>query len=62
MIDIDKQLDSYALMIEQRWRALSDGERLRLMGMACSRCGALTGRPGKAPCEHYVTEDAGGGR
>jgi hypothetical protein len=38
---IEAQLVTYATLIEQRWRVLSDGERLTLMEMCCRGCGAL---------------------
>jgi len=38
---IEQRLAAYARLIEERWRALSDGERLTLMGMACRGCGSL---------------------
>ncbi len=31
-------------LIEQRWREMSDGERLRLMALCCRECGAIAKR------------------
>lgn len=42
--DIKIQLARYAALIEQRWRNLSDGERLRLMTLCCRACGAIAKR------------------
>jgi hypothetical protein len=38
---IGATLAEYARTIEQRWRSLSDGERIMLMRLCCVRCGAL---------------------
>lgn len=54
--ETDEQLAKYAKLIEERWRALSDGERVTLMTQCCPRCGALkengvvTRRPRDTPC------------
>lgn len=32
---------AWRALIEQRWRELSDGERLRLMALCCRECGAI---------------------
>ena len=49
----EERLAEYAKLIEERWRGLSDGERLTLMGLCCRDCGAITaakdGVPAK-PC------------
>jgi hypothetical protein len=42
--DIDARLAAYAALIEERRRSLSDGERLTLMALCCTECGALNHR------------------
>jgi len=38
---IEERLAKYARLIEERWRSLSDGERLTLMALCCRYCGTL---------------------
>lgn len=38
---LEAKLAEYARRIEQHWRGLSDGERLRLMELCCKGCGAV---------------------
>lgn len=41
---LEERLVAYAILIEGRWRGLSDGERLRLMALCCRECGAIAGK------------------
>ena len=43
---IDAAIATWNRLIEQRWRDLSDGERIRLMKMSCAICGSCE------PCDH----------
>ena len=54
MTALDRDWAKYAALIEERWRGLSDGDRLKLMALCCADCGAITaasedGQPAK-PC------------
>ena len=44
MSALEIKLGQWAALIEQRWRELSDGERLRLMALCCRECGAIAKR------------------
>lgn len=58
---MEADLAAWSQLIEQRWREMSDGERLRLMALCCRECGAIAKRYAvdQAPrCECERTADA----